>query len=46
MQSITNSAQGFAQEVDTTQQVVNTATDSVSELTQLVSKIRVLSDNT
>lgn len=41
MQSITNSAQGFAQEVDTTQSVVNNATESVASLSEVVAKIRV-----
>ncbi|MCI6907378.1 MAG: methyl-accepting chemotaxis protein [Succinatimonas sp.] len=41
MQSITNSAQGFAQEVDTTQNIVGVASDAVADLTNLVAKIRV-----
>src|SRR5574344_2927678 len=41
MQSSTNSAQGFAQEVDTTQSVVNNATNSVASLSEVVAKIRV-----
>jgi methyl-accepting chemotaxis protein len=41
MQSITNSAQGFAAEVSTTQSVVNSAAEDVNELTGLVAKIKV-----
>ena len=41
MQSITNAAQGFAVEVDTAQRIVNDATDNVSHLTEMVSKIKV-----
>ena len=41
MQSITNAAQGFAVEVDTAQRIVNDATDNVSRLTEMVSKIKV-----
>ncbi|MGN0901695.1 MAG: methyl-accepting chemotaxis protein [Succinivibrio sp.] len=41
MQSITNAAQGFAVEVDTTQNVVSNASGYVSELSELVAKIKV-----
>ncbi|MGN1281526.1 MAG: methyl-accepting chemotaxis protein [Succinivibrio sp.] len=41
MQSITNAAQGFAQEVDVTQNIVNNASNSVSQLTALVAQIKV-----
>ncbi len=41
MQSITNAAQGFAQEVDHTQGIIQEATNSVSDLSNLVAKIKV-----
>ena len=41
MQNITTAAQGFATEVDNTHGVINKATQSVSDLSSLVEKIRV-----
>ena len=41
MQNITAAAQGFATEVDNTHGVINKATQSVSDLSSLVEKIRV-----
>ena len=41
MQNITAAAQGFATEVDNTHGIINKATQSVSDLSSLVEKIRV-----
>lgn len=41
MQNITSSAQGFVVEVEKTQDVVNNASRSVAELSDLVAKVRV-----
>ena len=41
MQNITTAAQGFATEVDNTHGIINKATQSVSDLSSLVEKIRV-----
>lgn len=41
MQNITSSAQGFVVEVEKTQSVVNNASSSVAELSELVAKVKV-----
>ena len=41
MQNITSSAQGFVIEVEKTQDVVNNASRSVSDLSELVAKVKV-----